>query len=124
MLTYTAAYSLLSILYFYRFYYAATHGQALEDAVGRMNASLRDNGALLASHTLRRQRVSLLALREKFSAVVPVRPRQAFNLNMGMTISAAGMIVTYIIVLIQFKGSDGSSEKAAEGGGRNDTFSI
>jgi hypothetical protein len=45
-------------------------------------------------------------LLDLFSGVSPFRPLDIFNVNLSSAGSLAGLIVTYIIVLLQFKTGD------------------
>ncbi len=46
------------------------------------------------------------ALKERLSDFSGIRPCDAYGLNMAMTPSALGTLVTYVIVLLQFKVSE------------------
>jgi hypothetical protein len=94
------------VIRIFRFFFAANHGQALQDAVEKANECLRQKGVVVSEYLPRRQRTRLAALRERLANAVPVRPRDAFALNTSMTLSACGTVTTYIIVLLQFKASD------------------
>ena len=43
---------------------------------------------------------------ERFSKPAPIRPLDVFNLNLASGASIVGLILTYIIVLLQFKVSE------------------
>ena len=43
---------------------------------------------------------------ERYSRSSPIRPMDIFDLNSGSAMSIAGLLLTYLIVLFQFKVSD------------------
>jgi hypothetical protein len=43
---------------------------------------------------------------ERFSKPAPIPPKDVFNMNWASGVSIAGLIVTYMIVLLQFKFRD------------------
>ena len=48
-------------------------------------------------------RVRMEYLMEEFSAPCPIRPADMFDMNLATMISLAGLLLTYVIVFLQFK---------------------
>ena len=53
------------------------------------------------------ERCRMDALSAIFSSEGPIRPKNIFNLNMASLASTAGLLITYFIVLVQFRAGDG-----------------
>ncbi len=53
-----------------------------------------------------KEQAEILILVDHFSTPAPVRPMDVFNLNYGSGASIVGLVLTYIIVLLQFKMGD------------------
>ena len=51
-------------------------------------------------------RTKLRILIKRFDDPAPIQPRSSFNLNLPTAISAAGLIATYLVILVQFKQSN------------------
>jgi hypothetical protein len=45
---------------------------------------------------------------DNFATISPIRPLDSFNLNWSTGIAACGVLMTYIVVLLQFRISDTS----------------
>ena len=43
---------------------------------------------------------------KRFDDPSPIRPNSSFDLNLSTAISAAGLIATYLVILVQFKQSN------------------
>lgn len=73
-------------------------GSAITEALGEVSRSrwdeLRNN---------KREKAELRSLQKKFSKKCTVRPLDAFDINFSTGLSALGLCLTYIIVLLQFK---------------------
>ena len=51
---------------------------------------------------------------ERYSRSSPIRPMDTFDLNSGSAMSIAGLLLTYLIVLLQFKVSDNFSPSSVK----------
>ena len=51
-------------------------------------------------------RTKLKILIKRFDDPAPIKPKSSFDLNLPTAISAAGLIVTYLVILVQFKQSN------------------
>ena len=54
-------------------------------------------------------------LLEQFSAPCPIRPDDMFDMNLATMISLAGLLLTYVIVFLQFKIGEGDTNVAPDG---------
>ena len=57
-------------------------------------------------------------LMEEFSSPCPIRPADMFDMNLATMISLAGLLLTYVIVFLQFKMGEkdaGAGDVAASG---------
>ena len=52
------------------------------------------------------ERTKLKMLIKRFDDPSPIRPNSSFDLNLSTAISAAGLIATYLVILVQFKQSN------------------
>ena len=43
---------------------------------------------------------------KRFDDSAPIKPKSTFDLNFSTAISAAGLIATYLVILVQFKQSN------------------
>lgn len=57
---------------------------------------------------------------DKISSLTPYRPNDAYDLNRALGIGATSTILTYIIILTQFKLSEGGTQQQTN----NATISI
>ena len=48
-------------------------------------------------------------LMEEFSSPCPIRPADMFDMNLATMISLAGLLLTYVIVFLQFKMGEGGA---------------
>ncbi len=84
-----------------------SHGQALEDAVSAAAAALREGALeLRASDLSPAEAVAVSALRGRLADFAGIRPCNAYRLNTSMTLSAVATLLTYVVVLLQFKSSE------------------
>ena len=59
-----------------------------------------------ANHMTPQERAGMRVLISRFDNPSPFRPMDVFDMNFGSAASVAGLILTYVIVLMQFKMSD------------------
>ena len=52
------------------------------------------------------EKTHLEILSRRFDNNSPFRPGRCFNLNLSTAISTAGLVATYLVILLQFKQSD------------------
>ena len=53
-------------------------------------------------------------LMEEFSSPCPIRPADMFDMNLATMISLAGLLLTYVIVFLQFKMGEGDAGDVAD----------
>ena len=82
----------------------ANLGQALGDAFGANKRSLEKLQALEDSLS-NEQRRELNLLISMFSNPAPIRPWDLFDLNHSTTLSINNTVLTYLVILLQFKGA-------------------
>ena len=82
----------------------ANLGQALGDAFGANKRSLEKLQALEDGMT-DEQRRELNLLISLFSNPAPIRPWDLFDLNHSTTLSINNTVLTYLVILLQFKGT-------------------
>ena len=91
---------------FYRLCFTVSHGQAIEDEVSDVVNVLRDKLADDYEFLTPEQRFKLTLLKEKFQDARGISPRKIFWLNHAMILTACSTLLTYLIVLIQFKAAE------------------
>ena len=97
----------VTLLYFLRLYYLTSAGQHLGDSMKKAKCKLEE-------FKCRNQRVwnaEMELLKEDLSSHLPcpISPYGAFGLSNGALPGTFATILTYLIVLIQFKASESSS---------------
>lgn len=76
-------------------------GQKMADHYSQIKTNLQN--ALLSELS---SKTHLKVAIERFSRAAPIRPMGVFDLNLASEASILGLLLTYIIVLFQFKVSD------------------
>ena len=61
-------------------------------------------------------------LMEEFSSPCPIRPADMFDMNLATMISLAGLLLTYVIVFLQFKMGEDAGDIADTVGLVNSTM--
>ena len=67
---------------------------------------LQDIIILKANGIAKKERVELEVLIDKFSVSCPIQPLDIFDVNLANATTIAGLVFTYVIVLLQFKIAD------------------
>lgn len=106
MLLFGLAQGCLAILAFLRLVLLISKGQKVsqrsQNLVAELQAYRSGQFALLSPGEL----VNLEVVIERFSSRPTIRPMDCFNLNLSTGVSLAGLLITYIIVLLQFRIGD------------------
>ena len=92
--------SIVRIIHLYR------AGQLMANKCQNIKAILED---LLMEHQeslSKADKIKLRILIKRFDDSAPIKPKSSFDLNLPTAISAAGLIVTYLVILVQFKQSN------------------
>ncbi len=95
-----------TVAYGYRLVYTAAHGQDIEDEIAGTIQMLRSKIAEYAEVLGSKQLAQLQAMKENFEDFRGLEPRKMFRLNGSMLLSILSAIITYLIVLLQFKTGD------------------
>ena len=103
-----ASYSImLVILSVSRIYILQAKGQCLSNKYARIRQNLEHISINFADKLERKEEKQLEVLISHFSAPSsPVRPCDVFNMDAANFVSVGGLIITYLIVLLQFKLGD------------------
>ena len=115
-----ASYSImLVILSVSRIYILQAKGQCLSNKYARIRQNLEHISINFADKLERKEERQLEVLISHFSAPCssPVRPCDVFNMDAANFVSVGGLIITYLIVLLQFKLGDSN-----DGSGLNMTL--
>ena len=81
-------------------------GQLMTNKCQNIKAILED---LLMEHQeslSKTDKTKLRILIKRFDDSAPIKPKSTFDLNFSTAISAAGLIATYLVILVQFKQSN------------------
>lgn len=98
----------------FRIWNLANRAQDIIDEMGKMRSALqRVKMSRRFQSTDETTKCKLDILIEKMSDCSPIRPYKGFVLNRAMLVSGFGLIVTYTIVLWQFKFSEGNSSPSS-----------
>ena len=91
----------LGLFYYMRRMFLTTAGQKLCNVYGKIKLNLQK---FMGSHKLEdMENIQLNILIDQFSVAAPIRPYDVYNLNYASGFSVDGLMITYIIVLLQFK---------------------
>ena len=98
-------------------------GQLMANKCQNIKGILED---LLMEHQeslTKKVRTKLKILIKRFDDSAPIKPKSTFDLNFSTAVSAAGLIATYLVILVQFKQSnmDMTLQKWKEGTENNGT---
>ena len=109
----------LVVLNLYQLYIMQGQGQKLCDHFSGIRANLEAASINLSKSLDQEKDRKLQVLIARYSATTnsPMRPCDVFNMNAANFVSIGGIILTYIIVLLQFKHSYGSN--GGGGGGEH-----
>ena len=91
----------------YRLYFTVSHGQMIEDGVEDVVKALRHVLVRYSRDLDQEQRDRVTMLKENFEHTRGISPRKVFNLNLSMMLSSLSTLMTYLIILMQFKAGDG-----------------
>ena len=94
---------MLVIISIRRLYLFQAEGQSLTNKYARIRQNLEHISIHLADNLERKEERQLEVLISHFSCPCPVRPWDIFNMNSANFVSVGGLIITYLIVLMQFK---------------------
>ena len=109
---------MLVIMSIRRLYIFQAEGQGLSNNYARIRQNLEHISINFADNLKRKEERQLEVLISHFSCPCPVRPCDIFNMNSANFVSVGGLIITYLIVLMQFKLGDSNGT-----GGLNMTLS-
>ena len=98
--------TMLVIISVRRLYIFQSEGQSLTNKYARIRQNLEHISINFAENLKRKEERQLEVLISHFSCPCPVRPCDIFNMNSANFVSVGGLIITYLIVLMQFKLSD------------------
>ena len=102
--TFSFVLALLSIV---RMYILQAKGQHLSNKHARIRQNLESISIRFAGKLERKEERQLEVLISHFSATTsPIRPYAVFNMDTANFVSVGGLIITYLIVLLQFKLGD------------------
>ena len=102
--SFSITYVLISIGRIYMF---QAKGQDLCDKYARIRSSLESASISFAEKLDLKEQRQLEVLISHFSAAsAPIRPCDVFNMNTSNFVSVGGLIITYLVVLLQFKLTD------------------
>ena len=101
-----------------RLYIFQAEGQSLTNKYARIKQNLDHISINIADNIKPKEERQLEVLISHFSCPCPVRPCDIFNMNSANFVSVGGLIITYLIVLMQFKLSNSDDM-----GGHNMTLS-
>ena len=108
---------MLVIISIRRLYIFQAEGQSLTNKYARIKQNLEYISINHANNLKRKEERQLEVLISHFSCPCPVRPCDIFNMNSANFVSVGGLIITYLIVLMQFKLGDSN-----DSGGLNITI--
>ena len=98
---------MLVILSISRIYILQARGQHLSNKYARIRQNLENILITFADKLERKEERQLEVLISHFSATTsPIRPCDVFNMDTANFVSVGGLIITYLIVLLQFKLGD------------------
>ena len=98
---------MLVILSISRIYILQARGQRLSNKYARIRQNLENILITFADKLERKEERQLEVLISHFSATTsPIRPCDVFNMDTANFVSVGGLIITYLIVLLQFKLGD------------------
>ena len=109
---------MLVIMSIRRLYIFQAQGQSLTNKYARIKQNLEHISINYANNLKRKEERQFEVLISHFSCPCPVRPCDIFNMNSANFVSVGGLIITYLIVLMQFKLGDSNDT-----GGLNMTLS-
>ena len=97
---------MLCVVSIYRLYYTVSHGQNIEDEIATVVKILRFKIVKHSSELSPSQHERMTTLKENLQDKRGISPKKTFNLNLSMMLSALSTLMTYLIVLMQFKAGD------------------
>ena len=104
----------LFLLMIYKIYMMQSKGQVLCNHFAAIKVTLESMSIIFARHLGLEDEKRLALLISRFSATSsPIRPCDVFDVNTSSFISISGIILTYLIVLLQFKLSVGAYDNPA-----------
>ncbi len=95
-----------TLAYTYRMYYVVYHGQIIEDNVAELVKVIRAKCSENVDVISPKQIARMTALKDTLIEFGGIEPRKMFKLNRSMMLSVLSVVVTYLIVLLQFKAGD------------------
>jgi hypothetical protein len=107
LITYGTSNFLLSICSMQYLWCLMHKGQRMCDSFARVKKSLQDLSIAKANILKAKEKAQMDVLMERYSKNSPMQPMGVFNLNRASGTSISGLILTYIIVLLQFKSGEG-----------------
>ena len=81
-------------------------GQVLANKCQNIKTILEDLLIDYQTSISKDEKTKLKMLIKRFDDPSPIRPNSSFDLNLSTAISAAGLIATYLVILVQFKQSN------------------
>ena len=92
---------ILGLFYYSRRTFLTMAGQNLCNVYGKIRLKMQK---YIGSHKMEDlEKIQMDVLINQFSVTAPIRPYDVFNLNYASGFSMDGLMITYIIVLLQFK---------------------
>ena len=104
-----------AVLGFTILYYFLQIGQQLSDSYQNIRDRLEQLLIEEAETMSTRQRTEMDVLINRFANTTPLRPKDTFDMNYSTGASLGGLLLTYVIVLVQFKDSGSASSAALSG---------
>ncbi len=95
-----------TLAYTYRMYYIVCHGQMIEDNIAELVKVVRSKCSEYVGIASPKEVARMSALKETLVEFGGIEPRKMFRLNRSMMLSVVSVVVTYLIVLLQFKAGD------------------
>ncbi len=83
-------------------------GQELCDHYSSIRENLQAASVTHAESLSKSSMRQLDVLIDQFSRPAPIRPKNVFDLNLASGASVSGLMLTYLIVMLQFKLSEGA----------------
>lgn len=103
VLMFSLANIILVIFKIYKIYMMQAKGQVLCNHFASIKDNLENMSLIFARHLDFEEERKLRVLISRFSTPSPIRPCDVFDMNTASFVSISGIILTYLIVLLQFK---------------------
>ena len=101
--------SIIFIVSMYRLAFVVRHVQHIQEEIDNVVKVTRSKLGQHYGDMTGEERFGLMMMKENFEDSTGISPQKTFTLNHAMVLSALSTLLTYLIVLMQFKSSDTSS---------------